>query len=441
VLVHNAECAEGATTDGNARSGGYLGVRWPRQRMPGDLALTLDEALEDWRAASQAQILAAAMQTNAALQATPEIKTDFARFPIPRMQELIDAHLATKSSDGQFVSVIDVAGDQVRYYLFERSSDVDYAPDYSESRARLSAHPRVIARPEFYQLVKTGTLSLVNKVDENTRLDLLEGMIQAWRKNASATNDLVAAYKDDLAKNPSPLKIAATVVIHMLPGVSEVDYARRGEWGEFTISLAGDLAMLLTGPIAAAAKAARTAKGYRLAKAAYVSSAAIQAGVAGYRTAEAIYELRNSDGSKLAAGAYIGEAILRMFGVRMAVNGARQAGVISELAQQGVKFTESAVVWMERLADGRIVFLERGTPKSGLLHIIEGHGKDFAARGISENQIPSAILQALKTGRVVGTAGSGANVRSIYEFVFNGRLQRIAVGISPNGYVVTAFPN
>jgi hypothetical protein len=118
---------------------------------------------------------------------------------------------------------------------------------------------------------------------------------------------------------------------------------------------------------------------------------------------------------------------------------ARQS-LIAELARQGVRHTPENIVFIMRTAGGRIIFLESGTAQSGLQHIVAGHAGDFAARGIPQSEIANAIRVALAEGRVVGTTGSGANTRSIYEFVFQGRTQRIAVGVADNGYIGTAHP-
>jgi RHS repeat-associated protein len=121
------------------------------------------------------------------------------------------------------------------------------------------------------------------------------------------------------------------------------------------------------------------------------------------------------------------------------VASARQS-LINELAQQGIKHTPENIVVIGRDASGRIVFLERGTANAGLQHIVERHAADFAARGIPETQIPEAVIKAATEGRAVGTVGSGRNVRTVYEIEFNGRTQRIAVGVASNGFIVTAHP-
>ncbi len=87
--------------------------------------------------------------------------------------------------------------------------------------------------------------------------------------------------------------------------------------------------------------------------------------------------------------------------------------------------------------NGKIVWLESGNTKSGLEHIINKHGHEFNGRGIANNDIPDYVLEAVYQGNVVGTQGK-RNPRTIYEFVYNGKTQRIAVQVGSNGYIVGA---
>lgn len=88
---------------------------------------------------------------------------------------------------------------------------------------------------------------------------------------------------------------------------------------------------------------------------------------------------------------------------------------------------------------GKIVWLETGNDLSGLKHIINEHGHEFNGKGISNDDIPDYVLEAVYQGHVVGTQGK-CNPRTIYEFTYNGKRQRIAVQVGSNGYIVGANP-
>lgn len=113
--------------------------------------------------------------------------------------------------------------------------------------------------------------------------------------------------------------------------------------------------------------------------------------------------------------------------------------LLEQLASNGVKFTAQDVVATGRLPTGQIVFLERGSSASGLQHIIEEHGAEFAQAGISSAQIPGVLMQALTEGRIVGYQGAGTG-RPIYEISIGGQQQRFAITVGGNGYIVGANP-
>ena len=133
------------------------------------------------------------------------------------------------------------------------------------------------------------------------------------------------------------------------------------------------------------------------------------------------------------------EAQARQIALRLAV-GSKGAQLIDDLVRGGTKITPENVVDIRKLPDGKIVWLETGNSRAGLQHIVEGHIEDFAARGVPRDKIPNLILDALEKGKIVGTTGTGQNIRSVYEVNFNGTTQKLVIGIGSNGFVVTAHP-
>jgi len=102
----------------------------------------------------------------------------------------------------------------------------------------------------------------------------------------------------------------------------------------------------------------------------------------------------------------------------------------------GTKITPRSVVDIRRLPDGRTVWLEKGTDAAGLQHIYKRHEADFVNKGISRDDIPNVVMNALERGKVVGTNGSA----NVYRITHNGVEQNIAVGVGSNGFVVRANP-
>lgn len=114
------------------------------------------------------------------------------------------------------------------------------------------------------------------------------------------------------------------------------------------------------------------------------------------------------------------------------------SGLISELKLAGVKFNESELKWLFKNNEGKIIFLEKGNTSAGFEHILS-HKNDFIAKGIAESDISNFIMQALKENKIVGYQGLGTG-RPIYELIYKGTKQKVAITIGSNGFVVGANP-
>ena len=118
------------------------------------------------------------------------------------------------------------------------------------------------------------------------------------------------------------------------------------------------------------------------------------------------------------------------------------AALISQLEASGEKFNKTDVVAITQNPSGNIVWLEEGhlgDRPSGLAHIIDAHGSDFAKQDITEGEIPQYVMTAIKYGTIVGYQGRGKG-RPIYEFTYDGVTRRVAITVGSNGYIVGANP-
>ena len=106
--------------------------------------------------------------------------------------------------------------------------------------------------------------------------------------------------------------------------------------------------------------------------------------------------------------------------------------IIADLQASGVKITPQNVVATSRNAAGQTVFLEKGNSSSGLTHILEAHGGDFARIGISPLEIPGVVTRAVTEGRFIGYQGAGTG-RPIYQITIDGQTRNIAVTVADNG--------
>ena len=123
---------------------------------------------------------------------------------------------------------------------------------------------------------------------------------------------------------------------------------------------------------------------------------------------------------------------------------ASQQALVDQLLGQGVKVSPEKIVAIMKTPEGKTVWLEKGKNSfdpgkpSGLAHIVEGHGGEFAQRGISEAQIPEVVSEAITQGRIIGHQGNAIPPRPIYEFEYNGKTLKLAITIGDNGFIVGA---
>ena len=75
------------------------------------------------------------------------------------------------------------------------------------------------------------------------------------------------------------------------------------------------------------------------------------------------------------------------------------------------------------------------------MHIENAHGADFNKKGISNDKIPDLLLELLKRGVDTGKKqGRHKNARPIFEVNFEGKILKVAITISENGFLVGANP-
>ena len=115
------------------------------------------------------------------------------------------------------------------------------------------------------------------------------------------------------------------------------------------------------------------------------------------------------------------------------------SNLLDELANSGVKYNPEDIVAITKTADGKLVWLENGTDTAGLNHIITEHADDFLNKGITQEQIPDYVMNALENGKIVGYQGRGTG-RPIYEFTYNGEIHKVAITVGNNGCIVGANP-
>ena len=107
--------------------------------------------------------------------------------------------------------------------------------------------------------------------------------------------------------------------------------------------------------------------------------------------------------------------------------------LLRELADRGVRHDPAAVVRAARAADGRIVFLERGTSRAGWQHIVEEHGHQFAVAGLRSDDLADVLVRAASSPPV-----AMQGTRPVHLAIAGDRVVRIAISVGENGFIVGA---
>ena len=114
--------------------------------------------------------------------------------------------------------------------------------------------------------------------------------------------------------------------------------------------------------------------------------------------------------------------------------------LLSELVNNGCKFTEESIVFITKDKEGKLIWLERGDANAGLNHIIANHKVNFEiAFGIKEDEIALYLYNAITYGIMVDSKPSKikGGLDRIYEYDGN---YYTFVGMGDNGFIVTSFP-
>ena len=75
-----------------------------------------------------------------------------------------------------------------------------------------------------------------------------------------------------------------------------------------------------------------------------------------------------------------------------------------------------------------------------LNHIITEHADDFLNKGITQEQIPDYVMNALENGKIVGYQGKRYWKNLYMNLTYNGEIHKVAITVGNNGFIVGANP-
>jgi|GEM_PF-2066661 len=116
--------------------------------------------------------------------------------------------------------------------------------------------------------------------------------------------------------------------------------------------------------------------------------------------------------------------------------------ILTEMKEEGIKFSKEKIVFAARLENGRKVFLEIGNESSGLKHIEMHHSDQFQKSfNVPPNQLGGFLHDAIAKGKLITSFSYNDPLgREGYRSVYYWKGEHVVVyGIAGNGYITTAF--
>jgi hypothetical protein len=237
-----------------------------------------------------------------------------------------------------YVVVTDAVGDRIVTAIFEKQEATDGTTYYS-----------LIWKSDGWPL-QPGTTA------EDVAAILKDRRTSAWADRyieTFVTEKQKARALNDLAND---LETTQQFLLHLIPGASAAQAAYNQEWGEFAFSLAGDAALLLGGPLKALANSRGLLKS---AEVAHLSAVAIEGTIGGVRLGQSAYEFYNGDNTK--AAGHLGEAFLRLYGVKLIAGNRGVWGM-----RDGLRRGEILEARLGKNTPTQFPRIDRWEPESGL---------------------------------------------------------------------------
>ena len=326
--------------------------------------------------------------------------------PADRIRRMIADGLAKPSSDGKYVAVIVVCGNEVAYDLFEKSPKS--VPNYGFMQ------PAAIDIPDSYFLVKQGYLASVG-ADGTVELsgEPLEQLIARFSTTKWVDNWAAQLAGQKQSNDQTKMCLRMEFECAMVPGVLTSDNLKAGNYGEAAISFTGDLTWFLTGPARILAQTPKAIKAMTLA------AAGVQIGVGGVRTTQGVYALK--DGDNQAAAGYLGQAAFCLFGGTTTAWAELRASSAAAGSAQS-KFPASGFD-VEVNPGGSIVgynITYTGPENSGFLQTTFTKSTGELYIDVTKSQIQKQGLgQAMLTKAISAVEAAGGEVKSIAGNLMN----------------------
>lgn len=148
-------------------------------------------------------------------------------------------------------------------------------------------------------------------------------------------------------------------------------------------------------------------------------------------------------GSKFGGGKGLGTRGGRLLNLKQENKIIAKDPILKQIVDSGAKINIKDVVFTAKDKSGQLVWLEKGNNNSGLQHIVNRHGNDFAAKhNISSKRLSSHLKNVVSKGTIVRAREiplSNGNIG--YEKIYSYKGKYYTLGaIGTNGYIVSMYP-
>ncbi|MCH4277871.1 MAG: hypothetical protein LKF89_03010 [Bacilli bacterium] len=118
--------------------------------------------------------------------------------------------------------------------------------------------------------------------------------------------------------------------------------------------------------------------------------------------------------------------------------------LLQQLRDQKAKINVKETLFIAKDKTGKILWLEKGNPEAGLLHIVvKGHDSDFVKKhSIIEADLVPHLYDIVASGSVVSVASSIRKGRICYarKYLYCGKYYSV-FAVGSNGFIVSAHPS
>lgn len=119
--------------------------------------------------------------------------------------------------------------------------------------------------------------------------------------------------------------------------------------------------------------------------------------------------------------------------------------ILKEMEEEGIKFSKEKILFAVKLENRKIIYLEIGDSQSGMIHILERHGDDFAKafadQNVTKDNLQQFLCDTISKGKLVSSYRRDVNGKEGYcnVYYYKGH-HTVVFSIASNGFIIESRP-